>query len=120
MNTSILGNLMEQQIVEKKPEEGVGSPFQRYRSVEFSIQGLEYLHQFPIWNSEAASMFVLVREDSEIVGRLKVGDVMKMKYYTDDTICPTTVVDTEIRHITKDDEGRFKGHYLIGLGVCRG
>jgi hypothetical protein len=62
-------------------------------------------------------MFVLVREDSEIVGRLKVGDVVKMKYYTDDTVCPTKYVDTEIRHITKDDEGRFKGHYRVVLGV---
>ena len=111
---------MEQQVVEKKPEEGMGPAFEKYSSVEFSIQGLEYLHQFPIWNSEPASMFVLVKEDSEIVGRLKVGDVVKMKYYTDNTVCPTKFVDTEIRHITKDDEGRFKGHYRVGLGVSEG
>jgi hypothetical protein len=111
---------MEQQIIETKAQDGRDPAFQKYRSVEFSIQGLEYLHQFPIWNSEPASMFVLVKEDSEIVGRLKVGDVMKMKYYTDDTICPTKVVDTEIRHITKDSEGRFKGHYRVGLGVSEG
>ena len=65
---------MEQQIVDSNPRECVGTTFQKYQSVEFSIQGLEYLHQFPIWNSEPASMFVLVKEDSEIVGRLKVGD----------------------------------------------
>jgi len=111
---------MEQQIVEKEPQEIVGPAFEKYRSVEFSIQGLEYLHQFPIWNSEPASMFVLVKEDSEIVGRLKVGDVVKMKYYTDDTVCPTRYVDTEIRHITKDDEGRFKGHYRVVLGLSEG
>lgn len=111
---------MEQQIVDKNPQESAGPAFQKYQSVEFSIQGLEYLHQFPIWNSEPASMFVLVKEDSEIVGRLKVGDVVKMKYYTDDTVCPTRYVDTEIRHITKDDEGRFKGHYRVVLGLSEG
>jgi hypothetical protein len=111
---------MEQQIVDSKPRECVGPTFQKYQSVEFSIQGLEYLHQFPIRNSEPASMFVLVKEDSEIVGRLKVGDVLKMKYYTDDTVCPTKYVDTEIRHITKDEEGRFKGHYRVVLGVSEG
>jgi hypothetical protein len=111
---------MEQQMVEKAPEGGLGPSFQQYRSVEFSIEGLEYLHQFPIWNSEPTSMFVLIREDSEVVGRLKVGDVMKMKYYTDDNVCPTKYMDTEIRHITKDDEGRFRGHYLVGLSISRG
>jgi hypothetical protein len=111
---------MEQQIVDNNPQESVGPAFQKYQSVEFSLRGLEYLHQFPIWNSEPASMFVLVREDSEIVGRLKVGDVVKMKYYTDDTVCPTKYVDTEIRHITKDDEGRFKGHYRVVLGMSEG
>ena len=111
---------MEQQIVDSNPRECVGTTFQKYQSVEFSIQGLEYLHQFPIRNSEPASMFVLVKEDSEIVGRLKVGDVLKMKYYTDDTACPTKYVDTEIRHITKDEEGRFKGHYRVVLGISEG
>jgi hypothetical protein len=111
---------MEHQILEKDPREGMGPTFPKYQSVEFSIQGIEYLHQFPIWNSEPASMFVLVKEDSEIVGRLKVGDVVKMKYYTDDMVCPTKYVDTEIRHITKDDEGRFRGHYRVGLSVPEG
>ena len=111
---------MEQQIVDSDPREYVGPTFQKYQSVEFSIKGLEYLHQFPIRNSEPASMFVLVKEDSEIVGRLKVGDVLKMKYYTDDTVCPTKYVDTEIRHITKDEEGRFKGHYRVVLGISEG
>ena len=91
--------------------------FEKYRSVEFSIDGIECPHQFRIWNSDVSSMFVLVKQNSEILGRLKVGDVMKMKYYTDDSFCPTRLVDTEISHITREDEGRFRGHYLIGLSI---
>jgi hypothetical protein len=45
---------------------------------------------------------------------------MKMKYYTRDTFCPTRLMDTRIRHITKEDQGRFKGHCLVGLAVAEG
>jgi hypothetical protein len=27
---------------------------------------------------------------------------------------------TEIKHITKDDEGRFRGLYLVGLSILEG
>ena len=40
-----------------------------------------------------------------------------MKYYTRDTVCPTRNFDTKIEYITKDLEGRFKGHYLVGLEI---
>lgn len=89
----------------------------KYYSVEFSINGLELPYQFKIWNMASQSMCVLIREESEILPRIKVGDVIDMKYYTSSSSCPSEEFRTEIRHITKDEEGKFKGHYLVGISI---
>lgn len=94
-----------------------GLPMEDYYSVEFSIHGLDYLYQFKIWKMTNDSMCVLVKKDSELLGRIKVGDVIRMKYYTTDALCPTRDLDTEIKYINADDEGRFKGHCLVGISV---
>ena len=89
----------------------------QFYSVEFCLDGLELAYQFKIWNVASRSMCVVVKEDSEILSRLKVGEVLNMRYYTHDRVCPTTCLETAIRHITRDDHGRFKGHYLVGLEI---
>ena len=93
------------------------TPLDQYYSVEFSLQGMDYLHQFKLWHLAKSSMCVLVREDSEILGFLNVGDIIKMKYYRMDMFPSTELLDTEIRLITKEEHGRYKGHYIIGLAI---
>jgi hypothetical protein len=89
----------------------------QYYSVEFSINGLELPYHFKIWNIASTSMCVLVREDSDILPRLNVGDTLNMKYYSTDSVYPSDCLQTAIKHITKNDHGRFKGHYLVGLEI---
>jgi hypothetical protein len=93
------------------------TPIKQYYSVEISTRELEHLHQFKIWNIEPESMCVLVKADSEILRSLKVGETMTMRYYTTDSLSPPTEIETEISHITKEEQGRFKGHYLVGLAI---
>jgi hypothetical protein len=92
---------------------------ERYHCVEFSVEGLEYTHQFRLWNLDPASAFVLVKQSSDLLTRLRVGDIMKMKYYTKDPLPKTEYMDTAISHITRDDQGKFRGHCLIGLAVAQ-
>lgn len=92
--------------------------YDQLESVEVSIDGVEHPHQFRIWNTEPASMFFVVKQSSEILDRLRVGDTMKMTYYTKDTFCRTRTMDTKIRHITREDHGRFSGHCLVGLAFA--
>jgi hypothetical protein len=94
-------------------------PASQYYSVEFSIHGLNLPYQFKIWNMASQSMCVLVREDSELLSRIKVGDILAMRYHTGSISCPWEELRTEIRHITKDEDGRFRGHYLVGLTIVR-
>jgi hypothetical protein len=63
-------------------------------------------------------MFVLVKHSSEIKDRFKVGEVLKMKYYTNDSQCPTKMMDTKIQQIIKEEQGRFRGHYVVGLALA--
>ena len=48
---------------------------------------------------------------------LNVGDILELKYYTTDSARPIEFLKTEIRHITRDETGRFKGLYLVGLSI---
>jgi len=89
----------------------------QYRSVEFSVDGLDFVYQFKIWNIASSSMCLLIKENSDILPRLNVGDTLNMRYYSDDSSLPLGVLATQIRHITKNDEGRLKGHYLVGLEI---
>jgi hypothetical protein len=90
---------------------------EKYHSVEFKVQEQGHLYQFKIWNMSSRGMCLLVRDDSEILNDLAVGNVLDMKYYTTDFSLPAKALKTEIRHITKEDQGRFKGHVLLGLFV---
>ena len=80
----------------------------RYYSVEFSLRGCSFVYQFKIWNVSAKGICVLVKEDSDLLNYLKVGDILNLKYYTTDSSQPGELLETEIKHITKDDQRRFK------------
>jgi hypothetical protein len=88
-----------------------------YCSVEFAVDGADHLRQFRLWNMAPEVMCVLIKETSEIVECLKVGDTMKMKYYSEEPLRPPQYLETEIRQITREDRGRFKGHYVVGLSI---
>ncbi len=92
----------------------------QYFSVEFLVGGTETIYQFRIWDLSPQGMCVLVKRDSNLLQHLKVGQEWNMKYYRDDASKPVDYMRTEIRHITKDESGRFKDHYLIGLSILDG
>jgi hypothetical protein len=103
--------------VERRSE--VRTLIDKYFSVEFSKKGLESLYHFKIWNISSKGMCIVVREDSDTINHLTVGDILDMKYYPIDESSPAEYSKTEITHITKDDHGRFKGHYLVGLSILK-
>lgn len=88
-----------------------------YQSVEFSIKGLELPYHVRIWDNASESMSILVNEGSSVLPLLKVGDTLDSKYYSKGSVYPSENMRTIIRHITKNKNGRLKGHYLIGLKI---
>jgi hypothetical protein len=89
----------------------------KYYSVELSVPGTEFVYQFKIWNLSEQGLCVVVKDDSDLLKHLTVGSVLEMQYYPVDVESPTVRIKTEIKHITKQEEGRFSGHVLVGLLV---
>jgi tetratricopeptide (TPR) repeat protein len=65
-------------------------------------------------------MCFLIKENSDILPRLRVGDILEMKYYSASSAYESEPRKTVIREITRDDQGPFKGHYLVGLEILEG
>lgn len=89
----------------------------KYYSVEFSFEALETVYQFRIRDLSDSGMCVLVREDSAVLNHLQEGEVFTMKYYSSDMPGKIEQLQTEVKHISKDKQGRFKGHFMVGLQI---
>ena len=89
----------------------------QYTIVEFSVDGLTHHYQFKIWDLSPSGIGVLVTEGSEVLKHLKVGDILMMKYYRQEPSGDSEKLKTEIKHITEDAQGKFKGNYLVGLSI---
>jgi hypothetical protein len=89
----------------------------RFYSVEFGVDGIESPYQFKLWNGYSGVNFLLVKESSGIAGRLHIGDIFNVKHHSIDSNSPSEFIDTEITDITREDEGRFKGYYLVELSL---
>ena len=87
----------------------------KYYSVEISAPGTEFVYQFKIWNLSEHGLCILVKNDSDLLNHLAVGSALKMQYCPVDVVSPKVRLKTEIKHITKQEEGRFSGHTLVGL-----
>ena len=111
------GLAMDNKLLEKRSE--CRKTVEQYHSVEILIEGLDLPYQFKLWDVTSQSMSVLVKEGSSVLPFLKVGDILEAKYYSFNSIYPSKNVHTAIRHITKNDQGRLKGHYLIGLKIVK-
>ena len=107
---SVFDNFMEQ-------SSAAGVFVGRFYSVEFGVDGIKYPYQFKLWNGCSGASFVIVKENSKIIKRLHAGDVFNMKYQSLDSNSPSEFIDTEITDIIREDEGRFKGHYLVELSI---
>jgi hypothetical protein len=87
----------------------------RFHSVEFAVDEPHPLYQFKIWRSESSPMFVVVKQNSAVLPKLKAGIVLNMTYYSSDTHCPKKQIETRIDHITNQPDGRFEGHCTVSL-----
>ena len=89
----------------------------KYYSVQFTAKGLSSFYQFKLWNISASGLCILIKEDSDILPHLNIDDVIEMTYYLADAQGANEILQTQIKHITKNEDGRFQGHYLIGLSI---
>ena len=87
----------------------------QYFSVEFSVSSTLPVHQFKVRDISPTGIGILVNESSAILDHLEVGNVLEMKYNPRNSSDLPEYLKTEISHITKMEQGQYKGHYLIGM-----
>jgi hypothetical protein len=87
----------------------------QYCSVEFSVDSVGIPYHFKIWHADPSSNFIVVRDDSRILPHLRAGDRLKMKYYSPASVYPEDIRDTAIKDISREEQGRFNGHFLVAL-----
>ena len=88
-----------------------------YYSVEFPLHATQPVYQFKLRPSDGNSFFLLVKNGSDLVSQLKVGHILPMKYYCEDTMRTTEVRNTQIMEIVNETRGRYRGHYRIELDI---
>ncbi|MBA3036206.1 MAG: PilZ domain-containing protein [Desulfobacterium sp.] len=87
----------------------------QYHSVQIAKPEFELAYHFRIRNISTKGMCIIVRQDSKIMEHLNVGDIFEMQFYPMKESDPVENAKAEIKHISKDDLGKFRGHYLVGL-----
>jgi PilZ domain len=92
----------------------------QYRSVEFSLSKRDPIFQFRVRDISSSGMGFLINQGAMALKYLKVGQVLTMKYNPVDRDGSPVQMETEIRHITLLDKGRFRGNYLVGLLIKNG
>lgn len=108
-------NLYQDRLAGRRSE--LRSITDQYHCVEFQISSIGSFYQFKIWDISTKGMCILVKEESAVMSHIHVGDIIEMKYYPTQSSGAIEVIRTKIRHTTKGEEGRFKGHYLVGLSI---
>lgn len=89
-------------------------PSRKFHSVEMKLSSLPiYLFKLKDISSKGASF--LVKEGSSILKHLKVGQILDMRYHSEDEMEPSEIFKSEIKYIEKNHEGPFNGHYSVGI-----
>lgn len=88
-----------------------------YTSAEFRINTVQCLFQSRVWNFSSQGMCLLLKEDSSALESLEIGKEIEVTYYPADRSRPPETRKTRIAHITRENGGKFKDHFLIGLRI---
>ena len=89
----------------------------KFFRVEFSKSGLTHFYTFKLRDTSSKGMCILAKEGSDVLKLLKVGDILDMKYYTEEHSIQPQQFKAQIKYITKDHQDQFKGHCLVGLSI---
>ena len=88
-----------------------------FSSVEFKPYPLSITYQFKLRDISPRGIGILVNAMSKVIETTHVGDVINMHYYHKKEMKLPVSMKTQVKHITKHQQGRYKGNYIMGLYV---
>ncbi len=89
---------------------------EKMQSVELKLPNLP-IYVFKVKDTSPNGICFLVKADSDILNHIQEGQILDLKYHTEDTTKPSEAFSSEIKHITKMDKGPYKDHRLVGLMI---
>ena len=84
--------------------------------VEIKLIGAP-IYQFRVQDVSSDGAGILIKENSKFLNLIEVGQIVDADFISPDGTEPTGSYKAEIRHITKPNKGKHKGHYLVGLSI---
>ena len=88
----------------------------QYHSVAFTVGGMAPAYVFRLRDVSPTGMGVAVKEGSDLLDKIGTGTVLDVEYCSAQR-SGRDLFRTEIEHITRHTEGRYSGHFIIGLSV---
>ena len=89
---------------------------EKMQSVELKLPNLP-IYVFKVKDTSPSGICFLVKADSDILNHIQEGEILDLKYHTENTTETSEVFTSEIKHITKMDKGPHKDHKLVGLRI---
>jgi hypothetical protein len=84
--------------------------------VEIKLIGAP-IYQFRVLDVSTDGAGILIKEDSKFLNLIEVGQIVDADFISPEGTDPAGNYKAEIRHITEPNEGKHKGHYLVGLSI---
>jgi hypothetical protein len=100
-------------ITQEKRSEPRSTKLRDYR-VEIKLVG-EPIYQFKVTDVSTKGAGLLINDNSGFLKMIEVGQIMDVNFISPKGLKPKGMYKAEIRHITKMDKGRYKGHRLVGI-----
>jgi hypothetical protein len=84
--------------------------------VEIKLVGAP-IYQFRVNDVSSDGAGILIKEDSKFLNLIEVGQIVDADFISPKGTEPAGNHKAEIRHITKPNEEKNKGHFLVGLKI---
>ena len=86
-------------------------------SIEFRPSEDAMVYQFSLRDWSSSGLGILVRNDSEILTHIRVGQVISFKVHRAGGNMVEDQLEAEIRHISEPEEGQHPDHKIVGLHI---
>ncbi len=100
--------------VERRTE--IRENLEKMQSLELKLPNLP-IYVFRVKDTSLNGICFLVKEDSDLLNHIQVGQILNLRCHTEDITKPSEVFTSEIKHITKADKHPYQSHHLVGLMV---
>ena len=87
-----------------------------YRA-EIKLGKFDLVYQLKLKELNGSEACFLIKQDSAIFIKLKVGNVLEMKYWTGGKTKIIKFVKAKVKDITKQNQELLNGHYLVYLSI---